>query len=208
MFNSRSDRSDQKFDPVVANLTNSTELFCGFIPAVECNRNNTHDLYTIFGSDQTVSNYKAPEATLQMNYDAGGVKLTSITGWRKSTEAQTQDYDGSSTDLYFTDRRQHYAQWSQELRLSGDVGTFDYVVGAYAFNSKYDLTQWSRVFGFNPAVPPTLFDRNSQHVEGNRPAMPSLAISTGRLRISGACPLVGGGATTTRSCSMASHRTF
>jgi iron complex outermembrane recepter protein len=157
---------NQKFEPVVANLTNSTELFCGFIPAVECNRNNTSGVYTIFGSDQTVSNYKAPEATLQVNYDAGGVKLTAITGWRKSTEAQTQDFDGSSTDLYFVDRRQHYTQWSQELRLSGDVGKFDYVVGAYAFNSKYDLTQWSRVFGFNPAVPPTQFDRNSQHVEG------------------------------------------
>jgi iron complex outermembrane recepter protein len=154
-FNSRSGRS-----------TNSTELFCGFIPAVECNRNNTSDVYTIFGSDETRSNYKAPEATLQVNYDAGDIKLTAITGWRKSKEAQTQDFDGSSTDLYFVDRRQNYEQWSQELRLSGDIGTFDYVVGGYAFNSKYDLTQWSRVFGFNPAVPPTLFDRNSQHVEG------------------------------------------
>jgi iron complex outermembrane recepter protein len=159
-------QSNQKFEPVVSNLTNSTELFCGFIPANQCNRNNTSDIYTLFGSDQTRSSYKAPEATLQVNFDAGGVKLTAITGWRHSKESQTQDYDGSSTDLYFTDRRQHYTQWSQELRLSGDVGKFDYVVGGYAFDSTYDLTQWSRVFGFNPAVPPTLFDRNSQHVEG------------------------------------------
>ena len=33
------------------------------------------------------------------------------------TEAQTQDFDGSSTDLYYVDRRQHYEQWSQELRI-------------------------------------------------------------------------------------------
>jgi iron complex outermembrane recepter protein len=156
----------QKFEPVVSNLTNSTELFCGFIPAVECNRNSTSDLYTLFGSDETRSKYTAPEATLQMNYDPGGVKLSLITGWRKSKEAQTQDFDGSSTDLYFVDRRQNYTQWSQELRLSGDAGQFDYVIGGYAFNSKYDLTQWSRVFGFNPTVPPTLFDRRAQRVEG------------------------------------------
>lgn len=157
---------EQKFDPVVSNLTNSTEVFCGFIPAEQCNRNNTTDLYTTFG-DYAESTYKAPEATLEMNYDAGAVKLTSITGWRKSTEAQTQDFDGSSTDLYYVDRRQHYEQWSQELRAAGELfDGFDYVVGGFYFHSKYDLTQWSRVFGFSPTVPPTTFDLNSQHVEG------------------------------------------
>ncbi|MFY7836135.1 MAG: TonB-dependent receptor [Novosphingobium sp.] len=157
---------EQVFDPVVSNLTNSTEVFCGFIPARECNRNNTTDLYTTFG-DYAESTYKAPEATLEMNYDAGAVKLTSITGWRKSTEAQTQDFDGSSTDLYYVDRRQHYEQWSQELRAAGELfDGFDYVVGGFYFKSEYDLTQWSRVFGFNATVPPTTFDLNSQHVEG------------------------------------------
>ena len=156
----------QKFDPVVSNITNSTELFCGFIPAEQCNRNNTSDLYTTFG-DYASSKYKAPNATLQMNYDAGAVKLTSITGWRHSKEAQTQDFDGSSTDLYYVDRRQHYTQWSQELRASGNLfDGFDYVVGGYYFSSKYDLTQWSRVFGFDSSTPPTLFDTRAQHVEG------------------------------------------
>jgi iron complex outermembrane recepter protein len=158
----------QKFEPVVSNISKTGEVFCGFIPAEECNRNTTTDLYTLFGSPSTVSTYTAPAVTLEMNLELGEVKLTSITGWRKQTEGQTQDYDGSSTDLYFTDRRQHYTQWSQELRASGKFADqFDFVVGAYFFDSKYDLTQWSRVFGFNPAVPPTLFDRAAQHVEGN-----------------------------------------
>ncbi|MCY1672707.1 TonB-dependent receptor [Novosphingobium sp. SL115] len=156
----------QKFDPVVSNLTNSTEVFCGLIPAAECNRNNTTDLYTVF-SAPAESTYSAPDATLELNYDLDAVKLTSITGWRKTTEAQTQDFDGSSTDLYYVDRRQHYEQWSQELRAAGKLfDGFDYVVGAYYFKSKYDLTQWSRVFGFAPNTPPTQFDLNSQHVEG------------------------------------------
>ncbi|MBA4353764.1 MAG: TonB-dependent receptor [Novosphingobium sp.] len=156
----------QKFDPVVSNITNSSEVFCAFIPANECNRNNTSDLYTVF-SAPAESTYSAPDATLELNYDLDAVKLTMITGWRKSTEAQTQDFDGSSTDLYYVDRRQHYEQWSQEIRAAGEVfDGFDYVVGAFYFKSKYDLTQWSRVFGFNPTVAPTLFDLNSQHVEG------------------------------------------
>ncbi|HQS69193.1 MAG: TonB-dependent receptor [Novosphingobium sp. 28-62-57] len=157
---------EQVFDPVVSNITNSSEVFCGFIPARECNRNSTTDLYTTFG-DAASSNYKAPEATLELNYDAGVVKLTSITGWRKSTEAQTQDFDGSSVDLYYVDRRQNYEQWSQELRAAGELfDGFDYVVGGFYFKSDYDLTQWSRVFGFAPTVPPTTFDLNSQHVVG------------------------------------------
>jgi iron complex outermembrane recepter protein len=156
----------QSFDPVVSNLANSSEVFCLFEPAVECNRNTTSDLYTTFG-DAARSKYNAPDATLQMNYDLGGVKLTSITGWRHSNEKQTQDFDGSSTDLYYVDRRQHYTQWSQELRAAGEMfDGFDYVVGGYFFSSKYDLTQWSRVFGFNSSIPPTVFDTNSQHVEG------------------------------------------
>lgn len=156
----------QKFDPVVANITNSSEVFCGFIATRECNRNTTSDLYTVF-SAPAESTYSAPDATLELNYDLDAVKLTSITGWRKSTEAQTQDFDGSSTDLYYVDRRQHYEQWSQEIRAAGEMfDGFDYVVGAFYFKSKYDLTQWSRVFGFSPTTPPTTFDLNSQHVEG------------------------------------------
>ncbi|GFE74856.1 TonB-dependent receptor [Novosphingobium sp. TCA1] len=152
----------QSFEPVVSNLTNSTEMFCGLIPANECNRNNTTDLYTVF-TLPAKSKYRAPNATLQMNYDLGAVKLSSITGWRHSKEKQTQDFDGSSTDLYYVDRRQKYTQWSQELRAAGNLFTgFDYVVGAYYFHSKYDLTQWTRFFGFDPSVPPMEFDQNAQ----------------------------------------------
>ena len=153
---------EQEFEPVVSNLTNSSELFCGLIPANECNRNNTTDLYTVF-TLPAVSTYSAPNATLQMNYDLGAVTLSSITGWRHSKEKQTQDFDGSSSDLYYVDRRQHYTQWSQELRAAGNLFTgFDYVVGGYYFHSKYDLTQWTRFFGFDPTVPPTEFDTNPQ----------------------------------------------
>ncbi|WP_395336440.1 TonB-dependent receptor [Novosphingobium sp. BL-8H] len=156
----------QSFNPVVSNLANSTEVFCQYEPANQCNRNTTTDLYTTFG-DAAKSTYNAPDATLQMNYDLGGVKLSSITGWRHSKERQTQDFDGSSTDLYYVDRRQHYTQRSQELRAAGNLFTgFDYVVGGYYFHSSYDLIQWTRLFGFDSSIPPTEFDKNPQSVDG------------------------------------------
>ena len=113
------EKQDQTFDVTNSNLANSSELFCLFEPARECNRNNTSDLYTVFTSPAK-STYSAPSATLELNYQAGGVKLTSITGYRKSKEFQTQDFDSSSTDLYYTLRQQNYHQFSQELRAAGN----------------------------------------------------------------------------------------
>jgi iron complex outermembrane recepter protein len=156
----------QRFDPVNSNLTQTGELFCGFIPANECNRNNTDDLYTVFNIP-AVSTYSAPAVTLEMNGELGDVKLTSVTGVRKGKENQTQDFDSSSVDLYYTRRVQDYKQFSQELRAAGEVADqFDYVVGAYYFKSRYDLTQWTRLFAFNPAVDPIQADPNPQFVTG------------------------------------------
>ena len=162
------EKQDQTFDVVNSNLANSSELFCLFEPARECNRNNTSDLYTVFTSPGT-SRYSAPSATLELNYQAGGVKLTSITGYRKSKEFQTQDFDASSTDLYYTLRQQNYHQFSQELRASGNLFSgFDYVIGGYYFGSRYHLQQWSRIFGLfsGVGVDPRVADTDSQIVDG------------------------------------------
>jgi iron complex outermembrane recepter protein len=160
------EKQDQQFEPVNSNISRTGELFCLFIPAAECNRNNTTDLYTVFNSP-AISTYKAPSATLEMNLQLGGVKVTSVTGYRESKEFQTQDFDASSVDLYYTLRQQKYHQWSQELRFAGDVGeSFDYVVGGYFFSSKYDLTQHTRLFAFDTAVSPLVADTNPQSVTG------------------------------------------
>jgi iron complex outermembrane recepter protein len=161
------EKQSQKFDVVNSNITNSSELFCGFITPAECNRNNTSDLYTVFNSPG-VSNYSAPAVTLEMNYDLGGVKLTSVSGFRRSHENQTQDFDASTTDLYYTRRQQNYRQWSQELRAAGKVSdSFDYVVGGYLFSSRFDLKQHTRLFAFNTAVDPLIADTNPQLVIGH-----------------------------------------
>ncbi|RVU05744.1 TonB-dependent receptor [Novosphingobium umbonatum] len=139
----------QNFDPTVANLTSSAEAFSAFMPANQVNRNTTTDLYTVF-TQQANSNYRAPAATLQMNYTLDGVKLTSITGWRHSNEFQTQDFDGSSTNIYVSQRVQTYTQWSQELRAAGKLtDSLDYVVGGFFFDSKFTLDADTFVFGGN-----------------------------------------------------------
>jgi len=143
----------QDFVPVNSSITKTGEVFCAFEPANECNRNTTTDLYTVFGTPGT-SHYESPAATLEMNLDAGPVKLTSVTGYRKSDEAQTQDFDGSSADIYFSARSQTYRQFSQELRASGKVSdSLDYVVGGYFFKSRYSLLQRTRItLGAPPSV--------------------------------------------------------
>jgi len=157
----------QKYDTDVSNITKTGEVFCGLIPADQCNRNQSGDLYTVFGQPAQ-GRYSAPAGTLEMNLDLGGIKLTSVTGYRKSKENQTQDFDASTTDLYYVRRLQDYKQWSQELRGAGKIGdTFDYVVGAYYFKSSYNLTQYSRVFGFAPTVDPIDYDTNAQFVSGD-----------------------------------------
>ncbi|MBV1689512.1 TonB-dependent receptor [Novosphingobium sp. G106] len=140
----------QDFVPVNSNISKTGEVFCLIEPANECNRNTTTDLYTVFGTPGT-SHYESPAVTLEMNLDAGPVKLTSVTGYRKSDEAQTQDFDGSSADIYFSARTQAYRQFSQELRAAGKLSSsFDYVVGGYYFNSRYTLQQRTRITLFAP----------------------------------------------------------
>ncbi|QQN75823.1 TonB-dependent receptor [Croceicoccus sp. YJ47] len=160
------EKQEQDFDVVNSVITNDGELFCGFAAPELCNRNTTTDLYTVFGQPAS-GTYSAPALTAEMNWDTGPVRLTSVTGWRKTSENQTQDFDSTPVDLYYTQRLQKYQQFSQELRAAGDLfDGFDYVVGGFYFNSDFDLLQFTRVFGFAPDVPPREFDANPQNVVG------------------------------------------
>ena len=165
----------QTFDVVNSNITRTGELFCGFIPAAQCNRNTSNDLYTVFNSPAT-SKYRAPAATLAMNLNLGGIKLTSITGYREGHENQTQDFDASTTDLYYVRRIQNYWQYSQELRAAGNLmPSLDFVVGGYYFKSHYNFLQYTRLFAFNPTVDPSVADTNPQREVGNSESIAGFA---------------------------------
>ena len=141
------EKQKQTFQPYNSNIAKTGELFCVFEPANECNRNTKGDLYTYFGQPAQ-GTYSSPAETLEMNWDLGGVHFTAVTGYRNSSEDQTQDFDASSSDLYYTRRVQTFHQFSQELRASGKfTDTFDYVGGLYYYDSGYKLTQGTRLFG-------------------------------------------------------------
>jgi len=153
------EKQKQTYDPVVSNLAATGEVFAGLeLPSI-LNRNTTNDLYTVYTLPAHGS-YDAPAVTLQANWAPGPVKLTSVTGYRKSDEDQTQDFDAASealqpfayalnlSPLYYTHRLQTFHQFSQELRAAGKLtDTFDYVFGAYYYDSYYRLTQYTNITG-------------------------------------------------------------
>ena len=142
------EQQTQDFQPLESNIANSTELFCQFEPANQCNRNTSTDLYTVFSTLPAVGYFRMPSETLNLHWDLGGVTLTSITGYRKSQEEQAQDFDGSSANLYYVNVIQNFHQFSQELRASGQLtNTLDYVLGTYFYNSGYVKTQYTELFG-------------------------------------------------------------
>ena len=141
------EKQKQTFQPYNSNIAKTGELFCLFEPANECNRNTKGDLYTYFGQPAQ-GTYSSPAETLEMNWDLASVHFTAVTGYRSSSEDQTQDFDASSSDLYYTRRVQTFHQFSQELRAAGKFSdNFDYVGGLYYYDSGYKLTQGTRLFG-------------------------------------------------------------
>jgi iron complex outermembrane receptor protein len=145
----------QDFEGIQGSSSQAGDLFClvGSPPMI-CGNNTTDDPYTINPMIDLltgkripyIGEYRAPAATLEMNYDAGAIKFTSVTSYRKMTEEQQQDY--STSGLYWTNRFQKYKQFSQELRGAGRIGdSFDYVAGVYYFKSRYVINQETHVFG-------------------------------------------------------------
>jgi iron complex outermembrane recepter protein len=142
------EQQTQDFAPVESNIANSSELFCQYEPANQCNRNTSTDLYTVFSTLPSVGYFRMPAETLNMHFELGGVNFTSITGYRKSREDQAQDFDGSSANLYYVHIVQDFHQFSQELRAAGKfTDSFDCVMGAYFYNSGYDKIQYTKLFG-------------------------------------------------------------
>lgn len=151
----------QSYTPVNVTLTQPGEAFYGIAPTPA-------NIYQVSDAP-THGTYHAPAVTLNANYDAGFIKLTSITGWRHSKESQTQDY--GTAGFYYALRNQHYTQWSQELRGAGKLlKGLDYVVGGYYFNSKYDLTQFTAIgtgSGLNTSSNPSATAPGEQLVHGH-----------------------------------------
>lgn len=117
------------------------------IPGEQCNRNTRRDLYTTFTNVPGVARNDGDNFTINATLELGELLVTSVTGWRANREFVRQDFDSTSISFFDTTREQRYRQFSQEVRVSGDVtDRIDFVAGFFYFNSNYTLDQ-STFFG-------------------------------------------------------------
>ena len=117
----------------------------GFAPAAQCNRTGLpgRGLYTTFSQIDTPVTNDTDAVTANIDIDLGEkFTLTSVTGYRANDESVTQDFDATSAAFFETLRNQKYNQFSQELRLVGNLtDNFNLLVGGFYFNSNYKLDQ-------------------------------------------------------------------
>ncbi|WP_292959952.1 TonB-dependent receptor [Novosphingobium sp. UBA1939] len=72
----------------------------------------------------------------KLAYDLGGIKLTSITNYTKLTKSYLEDGDATPLDLIRYETQARYSQFSEELRLSGDLPRFRWQAGFYYLDMK------------------------------------------------------------------------
>ncbi|MBO9707372.1 MAG: TonB-dependent receptor [Caulobacter sp.] len=69
-----------------------------------------------------------------LKYDFDGATLTAITNYTDLTKSYQEDGDALPIDLIVFRTNAHFKQFSQELRLSGDLPRFRWQAGAYYLN--------------------------------------------------------------------------
>ena len=90
---------------------------------------------------------------LEINYDLGDFRFTSVTGYKEEEELLDQDNLGTPIHIFHPWRPQEYDQFSTELRVVSDYGgKFDFVGGIYYVESSYFITASVYVFG-NRSLP-------------------------------------------------------
>jgi iron complex outermembrane recepter protein len=111
-----------------------------------------HNRYTITANRKGGGfrrDYYNLNATL--NLDLGTVKLTSITSYGHLRKGYSdEDSDGTSYDLLVFAQEARAEDFSQELRLAGHNGRFNWVVGAYALGINGDYSSDVSFFPGDP----------------------------------------------------------
>ena len=142
----------ERGETIVTSLSETgKDLIClapgapGFAKPQECNRGGLpdHGLYTSFSETPTPVRNDTDAVTANLDIDLGnGFSLASVTGYRRNRESVLQDFDATSALFFETLRQQKYHQFSQELRVVGDISdSLNLLVGGYYFDSNYKLDQ-------------------------------------------------------------------
>lgn len=95
---------------------------------------------TAWSNRATHTRIRDAGVSLHADLETGWGKLSSITAWRQWRAALSQDWDFTSADLAYRpdDGRwsNRFRTFSQEVRLEGSRGRFDYVAGAYVSDER------------------------------------------------------------------------
>ena len=123
--------------------------------------------------------------TLKMVYDLNeNMSLVSVTGYRDVEEYRLYDFDGSAAPYITIERWNEYDQFSQELRLDGEIGNVKFTAGLYYFENEFEQDWvtgdffWNGVFasfGLGPASDPTAWGLCQSGVLGALVCDPGLA---------------------------------
>lgn len=115
-------------------------------------------IFSLFNTDYSQFNFRDQNFANQwgvsnvFDIDLGAVNVKSITAYRETDAGMTQTGSLSPFNTYTQQYDIGYSQFSQELRLSGEIGTFaNWTVGGYYFKSDNNFD--GRIFldgGFLP----------------------------------------------------------
>ena len=110
-----------------ASLINSVALAA--LPAGE-------DMYHRYFNVEGYEKQNAFNLTGRLEWDLGGATLTSVSGYRKNRFWRLQDHDGSLANAWVFNNVERNRTLSQELRLSGESDTLQWVLGGYYYDNK------------------------------------------------------------------------
>lgn len=82
----------------------------------------------------------------ELDWDIGGVNLTSITSYRDWSAERDQDVDFTSADIAYRDGLEvGFKNFTQEIRLQGEAGNINWLVGLFYGDEQMDSTDRIRV---------------------------------------------------------------
>ncbi len=79
------------------------------------------------------------DLSIKIDYDLAFAKLTAISGYTNTRFDLFQDFDFLPADLLSGAQNYRGKTWSQELRLAGDSGPLNWLVGGYVLKTKETL---------------------------------------------------------------------
>ena len=141
----RFDKSWQDQDAnVVLNMAQADQAFCFYYNQCAQGLENPQsgDRYVVLqdGDDPYQSYFDSDMHVANARWDVSdNNRVVYVFGLFKTDEQVYQDWDGTPLTLYHTDRPAEYEQTSHELRFTHTGERLSYTVGAYYWNSEYNI---------------------------------------------------------------------